>query len=183
LCIIQARVGRLVSLSFGHGQLGSNSSNREVTMKRPPHPADAPHEALRRVALRYPEAEEGVACEGTAAQKRTIKARGKAFLFLGVTEAMLKLRESLAEATDLAAEEPNRYRVGAHGWITITLGDARSPMLERLLRWVDESYRLLAPKQLVTLLPKGSGPPSVATKPAKPKVRTKGPESSGGNKT
>jgi hypothetical protein len=134
------------------------------------------------VALRYPEAEEGVACEGTAAEKRTIKARGKAFLFLGVTEAMLKLRESLAEATDLAAEEPNRYCVGAHGWITITFGDTRSPALERLLRWVDESYRLLAPKQLVILLPVGGPPSSAATKPAKAKVRQKSAKSSGENK-
>ena len=61
-------------------------------MKRPPHGGQAPTETLRRVALRYPEAEEGVACEGTAAEKRTIKARGKAFLFLGATGAMLKLR-------------------------------------------------------------------------------------------
>jgi hypothetical protein len=140
---------------------------------------DPPTEALRTVALRYPEAEEGVACEGTAAEKRTIKARGKAFLFLGVTDAMLKLRASLDEASGLAAEEPNRYRVGAHGWVTITFGDAGPPALDRLVGWVDESYRLLAPKQLVTLLPEGGPLSSGTTEPAKAKVRKKGPKSRG----
>ena len=148
-------------------------------MKRPPHGGQAPTETLRRVALRYPEAEEGVACEGTAAEKRTIKARGKAFLFLGATGAMLKLRESLTEAAGLAAAEPDRYRVGAHGWVTITFGDTESPAVDLLVRWVDESYRLLAPKQLVTLLPQSGGPPSGATEPAKAKLAKKRPKSNG----
>jgi hypothetical protein len=148
-------------------------------MKRPLHPVHAPLEALRSVALRYPEAEEGVACEGTAAEKRTIKVRGKAFLFLGVSDAMLKLRSSLAEATSLASAEPTGYRVGAHGWVAITFGDTASPALDRLVRWVDESYRLLAPKELVARLPEGGPPPSAATGPAPAKARKKGPNSGG----
>jgi len=47
--------------------------------------------ALRKLALGYPGTEEGVACEGTALEKRTVKARGKAFVFLGVSEVLLKL--------------------------------------------------------------------------------------------
>ena len=114
--------------------------------------------ALRSFALRYPEAQEGIACEGTAIEKRTIKVRNKAFLFLGKTDAMLKLQESLPEATNLAANEPSRYKVGAHGWVTVTCGNDKSALLDLLERWIDESYRLLAPKQLAALLPKGGGP-------------------------
>jgi hypothetical protein len=148
-------------------------------MKQPAQRGEAPTETLRKVALRYPEAEEGVACEGTTAEKRTVKARGKAFLFLGVTSAMLKLRESLAEAADLAAAKPDRYCVGAHGWVTVTFGDTESPAMDLLVRWVDESYRLLAPKQLVTLLPQSGGPPSGATEPARAKVLKKRSKSNG----
>jgi predicted DNA-binding protein (MmcQ/YjbR family) len=111
---------------------------------------------LRKLALKYPEAEEGIACKGTAIECTTFKARGKAFLFLARTNLRLKLGESLAEATALAAKEPGRYEVGAHGWIKVTLGDDRLPM-ELLTRWIDESYRLLAPKQFVAMLAERGG--------------------------
>lgn len=114
--------------------------------------------SLRTLALRYPEAQEGVACEGTSAEKVTVKAQRKAFLFLGVSDAMLKLRESLAEAAELASKEPGRYKIGAHGWVTVTFGDGEPSPLDVLERWIDESYRLVAPKQLVASLPEGGLP-------------------------
>jgi hypothetical protein len=138
-------------------------------MKRPTRPD--PAQVLRQRALQYPEAEEGIACEGTALEKRTIRARGKAFLFLGAADAMLKLSASLPEATALAAAEPGRYEVGAHGWATISFGDVASLPVEVLLRWVDESYRLLAPKKLVAELSE-KGPPT-AVGPATPKAKTR----------
>ena len=108
---------------------------------------------LRDLALKYPGAEEGIACAGTAIEKRTIKVRGKAFLFLGAGDAMLKLSGSLAEATRLAATEPSLFKVGASGWVTAKLNEDEPQRLEVFARWIDESYRLLAPKQLVALLP------------------------------
>ena len=96
-------------------------------MKRKPHRKSEPAQALRISAMQYPEAQERIACEGTSLEKRTIKARSKAFLFLGAADAMLKLRESLAEATDLASQEPSRYKVGAHGWVTVTFGNDGRP--------------------------------------------------------
>jgi predicted DNA-binding protein (MmcQ/YjbR family) len=84
-------------------------------------------------------------------EKRTVNARSKAFLFLGAADAMVKLGASLAEATELAGREPGRYRVGAHGWVTVALGDG-GPPLALLEGWVDESYRLVAGKQLVARL-------------------------------
>ena len=105
-----------------------------------------PAEVLRRAAMRCPDAEEGVACAGTALEKRTVKVRNKAFLFLGAADAMVKLADSLAAAAELADAEPGRFKVGAHGWVTITFGDADSLPMDLLVEWVGESYRLLAPK-------------------------------------
>jgi hypothetical protein len=142
-------------------------------MKERAHGDGAPTETLRIAALRLPETAEGVACEGTALEKRTITARGKAFLFLGPTNAMLKLGASVAEATALAANEPNRYRVGAHGWVTVTFGAGASLPAGLMARWVEESYRLVAPKQLLALLPEGGTPTPAPAKPRKQTPRTK----------
>jgi hypothetical protein len=112
-------------------------------------------QSLRALALQYPEAEEGIACVGTALEKRTIKVRKKAFLFLGVADAMIKLADLLPEAAALAAKDPERCKAGAHGWVTVKF-DEKQPPTELLARWIDESYRLLAPKALVASLPAAS---------------------------
>jgi predicted DNA-binding protein (MmcQ/YjbR family) len=96
---------------------------------------------LRDIALSYPGVEEGVACEGTALEKRTIKARKKAFVFLGVADVMLKLGPLVDEAMALATAEPGRCKVGAHGWVTVQLDESSES--EQLARWLDESYRLV----------------------------------------
>jgi hypothetical protein len=136
-------------------------------MARKAHTYRDPLDALRTIALRYPEAEEGIACAGTAAERRTIKARNKAFVFLGRADIMVKLRGSLPEASALAAQDGNRCKAGANGWVKLTWSaDAHAPV-ELLARWIDESYRLLAPKQLVALLPAGGVPTAAATVRAK----------------
>lgn len=121
-------------------------------MTRKTHPESDPMQALRRVALRYPETQEAMVCTRTA-----FKARNKAFLFIGSDDssynAMVKLRNSLAEAAKLAAKAPNHYAVGGHGWVTATFNHDESPPSGLLERWIDESYRLLVPKRLVALLP------------------------------
>ena len=122
--------------------------------------------ALTKLALALPEVEEGIACQGTAVECATFKARGKAFLFLARTNLRLKLGESLAEATTLAVKEPARYVVGAHGWIKVTFGDDPLSM-DVLIRWIDESYRLVAPKQLVATLPERSQPSQETKKETK----------------
>lgn len=110
-------------------------------------------QALRRAALRYPEVEEGIACKGTPLECATFKARNKAFLFVGAAEAKVKLRESQAEATKLASEQPSRYKIGPQGWATVRFSDAEPPPLELPARWIDESYRAVADKRLVAMLP------------------------------
>jgi hypothetical protein len=106
--------------------------------------AKGPMQALRRAALHYPGTEEGVACEGTPVESRTVKARNKAFLFLTIGHARLKLRESLPEATKLARKKPDQLQVGAGGWVKASLGADGSTPLDVLERWVGESYRLMA---------------------------------------
>jgi hypothetical protein len=135
-------------------------------------------QSLRSRALGYPETVEGIACAGTSLEKLTVKVRNKAFLFLGLEDAMLKLDDSLEQASELAAEMPGRCKVGAHGWVTVALeeADALSPQL--LLRWIDESYRLLAPKTLVAALPAAEAAAS-AKKVAKRQPRKKKPRSDG----
>jgi hypothetical protein len=131
-------------------------------------------QALRTVALRYPEVEEGIACKGTALECRNFKARNKAFLFMSASELRLKLRESLPEAARLAAKEPDGYEVGAHGWVKVALKADRPPSSGLLEAWIDESYRLLAPKQLVAMLPEHGPPMADSTATAK-KLTTKKP--------
>jgi hypothetical protein len=135
--------------------------------------------AVRDAAMRLADVEEGIACAGTSLEKRTVKVRGKAFLFFGSADLMLKLRDSLDAASDLMAREPEHYRVGAHGWVTVAL--AGEPPLTLLLKWVDESYRLFAPKQGVASKPakksakvaKGKSPAKVAKKSSSNKSRKK----------
>src|SRR5262245_42765046 len=113
---------------------------------------------LRAIALRYPETEEGVACKGTSIECTTFKAANKAFLFVGAKEIRLKLQASLAEANKLAAKDPDRYKAGAHGWVAISTGDDPSVDLALLERWIEESYRLLVPKQLAARVPERGRP-------------------------
>lgn len=115
-------------------------------------PADSLH-ALQEFALEYPQAQMGIACEGTALQKITIRAGSKSFLFLGLADMMLKLGSSLPDAVALAAEHPDMYKVGANGWVTAKFHDDAMPPLDLLKRWVDESYRLVAGRKLVAMLP------------------------------
>ena len=112
-------------------------------MSRQKTTVSAPMKALRRAALRHPDVHEGVSCEGTSLEKRTVKAHNKAFVFLGVADVMVKLRASLPEARRLAKKEPARYKAGAHGWVTARL-DGDGPPLAQLERWIDESYDLIA---------------------------------------
>lgn len=104
--------------------------------------ARTPMVALREIALALPDVEEGIACAGTALERRTIKTRNKAFLFFGAGDAMLKLQASLPEAKKLAAKQPGRYKAGASGWVKLTFSAEEPPALDIAKRWIAESYAL-----------------------------------------
>ena len=103
-------------------------------MTRQELPGNNTAQALRAVALGYPETAEAIACAGTALESSAYKAGKKTFLFVGKTDVKL------------AAAEPDRYRVGALGWVTVKLGDESKSELARLTRWIAESYQLVAGK-------------------------------------
>jgi len=114
-------------------------------------PARKPIAALRRIALRLPETLEGMTCG-----KQAFKARNKAFLFVGSEETtyniMVKLRDALPEAASLQAKSPEKYAVGGHGWVKATFSHSAPLPVGRFERWIEESYRLLVPRQLVAFL-------------------------------
>ncbi|MEL7157602.1 MAG: MmcQ/YjbR family DNA-binding protein [Actinomycetota bacterium] len=103
--------------------------------------------ALRAHALSFPEVHEGTSCVN-----RAFKARTKNFLFLGEKEdeyrIMLRLENSVAEARKLVADH-DRWTIGNTKWVTMLFGPDEAPPSGLVERWIEESYRTLAPKKLV----------------------------------
>jgi predicted DNA-binding protein (MmcQ/YjbR family) len=80
----------------------------------------------------------------------------KVFVFLGgpqrAEKAMtVKLRESHEQALLVPGAAPTGYGLGRSGWVDIPFRDT-TPPIEILQDWVEESYRLVAPKRLVAEL-------------------------------
>lgn len=109
--------------------------------------------ALRERALALPEVSEGASCVN-----RAFKARKKNFLFLGEKpgeiRVMVKLGPGLAAAEQRAADDA-RISVGKHGWLTLRFAPGAPLPMELLGDWLEESYRLVAPKTLVRQLDSG----------------------------
>ena len=80
-----------------------------------------------------------------------MKVGKKIFVFLGDVDAptgcAVKLRESQDAALALPAAEPSGYGLGKAGWVNVPFKG--SPSVGILRDWVEESYRLVAPKTLV----------------------------------
>jgi predicted DNA-binding protein (MmcQ/YjbR family) len=112
-------------------------------------------DALRDFSLTLPEAYEDFPWG-----ERVTKVNKKIFVFLGADgEAErrtigLKLGESHPHALSLPGVVPSGYGLGRAGWVTIPLTNVNLPV-EVLREWVEESYRLVAPKRLVARLDQG----------------------------
>ena len=80
-----------------------------------------------------------------------IKVGTKVFVFLGGDEPWItvKLEESHGHALSIDGAHPTGYGLGASGWVTVPVSDVP---LATLREWVEESYRIVAPKRLVTQL-------------------------------
>lgn len=109
--------------------------------------ADA--KALRKAALVYPETVEDFPWDHHA-----LKVAGKkTFLFLTSTaeggfNCSLKLPYRNEEALKLKGAAPTGYGMAKSGWVTFTFGPKAKPPLAKLIDYLDESWRAVAPKKL-----------------------------------
>lgn len=108
---------------------------------------------LRDFALGYPESHEDHPWGHIA-----IKVKGKVFVFLGGEKEKkelslsVKLPQSRDLAVDLPFAEPTGYGMGKHGWVSASFTKVSEVPLDLLKKWIDESYRAIAPKKLVKAL-------------------------------
>ncbi len=80
-----------------------------------------------------------------------VKVRGKIFVFAGPAGSArmsVKLAESHAHALAIAGAEPTGYGLGKAGWVTVPYR-AAGVSIPVLRDWVEESYRIVAPKRLL----------------------------------
>jgi predicted DNA-binding protein (MmcQ/YjbR family) len=114
-------------------------------------PARRAEALLRTFALAYPDA-----VEEFPWGERVIKVRKKVFLFLGRSDGGLSLSVKLPDsglmALGLPFASPTGYGLGKSGWVTASFAPRARPPVDLLRRWVDESYRAVAPKKLVAAL-------------------------------
>ncbi|MGH2703091.1 MAG: MmcQ/YjbR family DNA-binding protein [Actinomycetota bacterium] len=84
------------------------------------------------------------------------KVNKKIFAFMGDDDSpelgmSVKLRESHEQAMSVPGATPTGYGLGRAGWVSIPFRDA-TPPIDVLRDWIEESYRVVAPKRLVTEL-------------------------------
>lgn len=115
------------------------------------HPAA---NALRTAAMAYPETVEDFPW-GHPAYKVAGK---KAFLFMGASEpgalsVSMKLPFRAQEALALKYAKPTDYGLGRSGWVTFTFAKSARAPLGKLVDYLDESWRAVAPKRLARSFP------------------------------
>lgn len=125
-------------------------------------------ERVRAFALSLPEAYEDHPWGESVA-----KVNKKVFVFFGEGELgehepgmSVKLKESNAQALMVPGAEPTGYGLGRSGWVNVPFRKT-SPPLPVLQDWVEESYRIVAPKRISARLDGDPEPKRPAKKRAK----------------
>jgi predicted DNA-binding protein (MmcQ/YjbR family) len=130
------------------------------------HPQAA---TVRALALAYPGAYEEFPWGD-----RVIKVNKKVFLFMNAGGEDLSLSTKLPASHGGALlfpfASPTGYGLGKSGWVTSRFGPRDAPPMEILTQWIDESYRAVAPKKMLTAL--DASPETPAAKPATAKRAT-----------
>ena len=110
------------------------------------------HAELRSFALSLPETVEHLPWGHPA-----IKVRKKAFVFMNNDEPKLSLSVKLASSQNMALlfpfATPTGYGLGKSGWVSSSFEPGEDIPVPLLKEWIEESYRSIAPKTLVKLLP------------------------------
>jgi predicted DNA-binding protein (MmcQ/YjbR family) len=105
--------------------------------------------ALRAAALRYPETVEDFPWGHYA-----FKVKGKkAFLFMGGDEAggfscSMKLPFRNDEALKIKGAKRTEYGLGKSGWVTFSFSAKAKAPMAKLVDYLDESWRAVAPRKL-----------------------------------
>ena len=114
---------------------------------------------LRKFALAYPEAYEEMPWGHHA-----IKVKGKSFVFLAADASTFSLSAKLPSSAGMALKLPfassTEYGLGRSGWVTARFPRATLVPVKVLELWIDESYRAIAPKRLVSMLEGGEPAPA-----------------------
>jgi predicted DNA-binding protein (MmcQ/YjbR family) len=110
----------------------------------------AARDKVRDFALSLP----GTTLERPWEEDEVVKVAGRIFVFLGPlgsTRLSVKLAESHPHALAVEGAEPTGYGLGKAGWVTAPY---RAPgvSLAVLRDWVEESYRIRAPKRMLAQL-------------------------------
>jgi predicted DNA-binding protein (MmcQ/YjbR family) len=121
---------------------------------------------IRAFALSLPQATEDFPWGESVA-----KVNGKVFVFLGAAAAgaprmTVKLHESHGHALAIEGAERTGYGLGKSGWVTVPLR-AGGVTVDLLRDWVEESYRIVAPKRLLAELDASAIP--VRARPRSPR--------------
>ncbi|HEY8078343.1 MAG TPA: MmcQ/YjbR family DNA-binding protein [Labilithrix sp.] len=145
--------------------------------KKPKNPDEA---ALRDLGLSFPETTEDFPWG-----HRTLKVKGKAFVFMGTGKEAgadhdeffisCKLPESAPTALSLPGVKPTGYGLGKAGWVSAQYPPGKAPVA-MLKEWLVESYRAVAPKKLAALVgdvPANAKTSANATKKPPPKKKAK----------
>jgi predicted DNA-binding protein (MmcQ/YjbR family) len=118
---------------------------------------DAILKELRDFGLAYPAAHTKSPWPG----HKDLAVRDKTFAYLSVEGEPLgiscKLPSSSAMALLLPFTKPTEYGLGKSGWVSASFSVGDEIPLAMLKDWIDESYRVQAPKKLVASLPPRSG--------------------------
>jgi len=96
----------------------------------------------------------GTAVDRPWEDDEVVKVNGKIFVFLGPPGSRrlsVKLAESHAHALAIDGAEPTGYGLGRAGWVTVPYR-AAGVSVGVLRDWVEESYRIRAPKRLIAEL-------------------------------
>jgi hypothetical protein len=114
---------------------------------------EAVRRKLKKFGLAYPEAHSKSPWPG----HDDLAVRNKTFAYLSAEGEPLSISCKLPltgqMALTLPFASPTGYGLGKSGWVTATFGPKEAPPLDLLQDWIDESYRVQAPKRLVATLP------------------------------
>ena len=124
---------------------------------------DTVRRKLKEFGLAYPEAHS----KSPWPDHDDLAVRNKTFAYLSAEGEPLSISCKLPltgqMALTLPFAKPTGYGLGKSGWVTATFGPKEAPPLDLLKDWIDESYRVQAPKKLVATLPDDPRRPAVGT--------------------